>query len=114
MICRPRSSASSRARSSFFAERGEFRSAQIHLSIDADTLRELVNDLIDRLAAAENESQPAHSITLASIPPSTAANEMETFTLSRSGDVAVVTIDDGSTRPTVFAVGDRVAGALHR
>ena len=29
---------------------------------------------------------------------------METFThLSRSGDVAVVTIDDGSTRPTVFS-----------
>src|SRR5579862_3370453 len=28
---------------------------------------------------------------------------METFTLSRAGDVAVVTIDDGSTRPTVFS-----------
>jgi 3-hydroxyacyl-CoA dehydrogenase/enoyl-CoA hydratase/carnithine racemase len=28
---------------------------------------------------------------------------METFTVSRSGDVAVVTIDDGSTRPTVFS-----------
>ena len=27
----------------------------------------------------------------------------ETFTLSRSGDVAVVTIDDGSTRPTVLS-----------
>jgi Winged helix-turn-helix DNA-binding len=51
-----------------FAERGEFRSAQIHVSIDADTLRELVNDLIDRLAAAEDESQPAHSITLAFHP----------------------------------------------
>jgi 3-hydroxyacyl-CoA dehydrogenase/enoyl-CoA hydratase/carnithine racemase len=28
---------------------------------------------------------------------------VETFTLSRSGDVAVVTIDDRSTRPTVFS-----------
>ena len=28
---------------------------------------------------------------------------METFTLTRSGDVAVVTIDDGTTRPTVFS-----------
>ena len=26
----------------------------------------------------------------------------ETFTLSRSGDVAVITIDDGTTRPTVL------------
>jgi DNA-binding transcriptional ArsR family regulator len=51
-----------------FAERGEFRSAQVHLSIDADTLRGLVNDLIDRLAAAEDESQPGHSITLAFHP----------------------------------------------
>ena len=31
----------------------------------------------------------------------------ETFTLSRSGDVAVVTIDDGSTRPTVFSAAPR-------
>ena len=40
----------------------------MHVSIDEDTLRALVNDLIDRLAEAEDESQPAHSITLAFHP----------------------------------------------
>jgi DNA-binding transcriptional ArsR family regulator len=47
-----------------FAGRGEFRTAQVHLSIDASTLRDLVNDLITRLDDAEDESKPAHSITL--------------------------------------------------
>ena len=47
--CRPRSSASSPAAFELFAARGEFRSAQVHVSIDEDTLWSLVNDLIDRL-----------------------------------------------------------------
>jgi DNA-binding transcriptional ArsR family regulator len=47
-----------------FAGRGEFRTAQVHLSIDASTLRDLVNDLIARLDDAEDEAKPAHSITL--------------------------------------------------
>jgi DNA-binding transcriptional ArsR family regulator len=47
-----------------FAARGEFRTAQVHLSIDANTLRDLVNDLIARLDDVEDESKPAHSVTL--------------------------------------------------
>ena len=51
-----------------FATRGEFRSAQVHVSIDEETLWSLVSDLVDRVTEAEDESQPAHSITLAFHP----------------------------------------------
>ena len=51
-----------------FGAQGVFRSAQVHVSIAEDTLWSLVNDLIDRISEAEDESQPAHSITLAFHP----------------------------------------------
>ncbi|HEY2327180.1 MAG TPA: winged helix-turn-helix domain-containing protein [Gaiellaceae bacterium] len=51
-----------------FAAEGEFRSAQVHTKLDIETIRRLVNDLIAQLTELENESQPAHTITLAFHP----------------------------------------------
>jgi DNA-binding transcriptional ArsR family regulator len=48
-----------------FASVGEFRSAQVHAKLDVETLRTLVNELIDRINELEDESQPAHTITIA-------------------------------------------------
>jgi|SRR5215208_1863961 len=46
-----------------FAAKGEFRSAQVNVKLSVDAIRELLNELIDRMVAAEDESQPAHTIT---------------------------------------------------
>lgn len=51
-----------------FAADGEFRSAQVHTKLDVETIRRLVNDLIEQLTGLEDESQPAHTITLAFHP----------------------------------------------
>jgi DNA-binding transcriptional ArsR family regulator len=50
------------------AARGEFRSAQIHVKLDPDTVRDALNELLDRLNAMEDESQPQQTITLAFHP----------------------------------------------
>ena len=51
-----------------FAARGEFRSAQVHVKLAPDTVRDALNELIDRLSAIEDERQPLHTITLAFHP----------------------------------------------
>jgi DNA-binding transcriptional ArsR family regulator len=51
-----------------FAAEGEFRSAQVHTKLDVETIRKLVNDLVTQLTELEDESQPAHTITLAFHP----------------------------------------------
>jgi DNA-binding transcriptional ArsR family regulator len=51
-----------------FAVKGEFRSAQVHTKLDVETVRTLLNDLIERLAAIEDESQPQQTITVAFHP----------------------------------------------
>jgi len=51
-----------------FAGRGEFRTAQVHTKLDIETIRQLVNDLVTQLTELEDESQPAHTITLAFHP----------------------------------------------
>jgi len=51
-----------------FAATGEFRSAQVHAKLDIETIRTLLNELIDRVNELEDESQPAHTITLAAHP----------------------------------------------
>jgi DNA-binding transcriptional ArsR family regulator len=51
-----------------FAAKGEFRSAQVHTRLDVETVRGLLNDLVERLAAIEDESQPLQTITVAFHP----------------------------------------------
>ncbi|MDX6506412.1 MAG: hypothetical protein QOG06_1056 [Gaiellaceae bacterium] len=51
-----------------FAAKGEFRSAQVHTKLDVETVRGLLNDLVERLAAIEDESQPLQTITVAFHP----------------------------------------------
>jgi DNA-binding transcriptional ArsR family regulator len=43
---------------------GEFRSAQVHASIDLETLRGLVNDLIEKINELEDESQQTYTVTI--------------------------------------------------
>jgi hypothetical protein len=51
-----------------FAAAGEFRSAQVHAKLDIETVRTLLNELVDRLNELEDETQPAHTITVAVHP----------------------------------------------
>jgi len=51
-----------------FASAGEFRSAQLHAKLDIETVRELLNELVDKLTELEDESKPPLSITVAFHP----------------------------------------------
>jgi len=51
-----------------FAAKGEFRSAQLHTKLDVETVRTLLNELVERLAAIEDDSQPMQTITVAFHP----------------------------------------------
>jgi DNA-binding transcriptional ArsR family regulator len=51
-----------------FAAQGEFRSAQLHAKLDVETVRTLLNELVDKLTALEDESKPPLSITVAFHP----------------------------------------------
>jgi DNA-binding transcriptional ArsR family regulator len=53
---------------SLFAAHGDFRSAQVHVKLPADTIRDALSDLIARLTELEDESQPQHTVTLAFHP----------------------------------------------
>lgn len=50
------------------ATEGEFRSAQVHTKLDADTVRKLLNELVEKLTSLEDESQPQQTITIAFHP----------------------------------------------
>jgi DNA-binding transcriptional ArsR family regulator len=47
---------------------GEFRSAQVHAKIDADKLRALMNELIEKVTELEDDSDALQTITLAFHP----------------------------------------------
>jgi len=51
-----------------FASAGEFRSAQVNAKLAVETIRSLLNELIDRINELEDETQPAHTITVAFHP----------------------------------------------
>jgi DNA-binding transcriptional ArsR family regulator len=51
-----------------FAAKGEFRSAQVHTKLSIDTVRALLNELVERLAELEDESEPMQTITVAFHP----------------------------------------------
>jgi DNA-binding transcriptional ArsR family regulator len=51
-----------------FAAKGEFRSAQVHSKLSIDTVRALLNELVDKLSELEDETQPLQTITVAFHP----------------------------------------------
>ena len=51
-----------------FATAGEFRSAQLHAKLDVETVRQVFNEVMDKLNDLEDESKPALSITIAFHP----------------------------------------------
>jgi DNA-binding transcriptional ArsR family regulator len=51
-----------------FASSGQLRTAQVHARVEAERLREIISDLIDRLAAAEEDDQPLQSLLIAFHP----------------------------------------------
>jgi len=51
-----------------YAAGGEFRSAQIHTKLSADTVRDLLKELLQKLTDLEDESQPLQTVTIAFHP----------------------------------------------
>ena len=51
-----------------YAEAGEFRSAQVHTKLDAETVRKLLNELVEKLTDLEDDSHPQQTITVAFHP----------------------------------------------
>jgi len=51
-----------------FAANGDFRSAQVHAKLDAETVRALLNGIVEKLNELEDETQPLQTITLAFHP----------------------------------------------
>jgi DNA-binding transcriptional ArsR family regulator len=51
-----------------FAAAGEFRSVQVHTKLDIETIRSLVNEVVEKLTELEDETQPAYTITIAAHP----------------------------------------------
>ncbi len=50
------------------AANGEFRSAQVHAKVEIDTVRTLLNELIEKLSELEDDANPLQTITLAFHP----------------------------------------------
>jgi DNA-binding transcriptional ArsR family regulator len=51
-----------------YAAEGDFRSAQVNTKLDVETVRKLLNELVEKLTELEDESQPQQTITLAFHP----------------------------------------------
>lgn len=51
-----------------FAAQGEFRSAQVHSKLSIETVRALLNELVEKLTELEDETQPLQTITVAFHP----------------------------------------------
>jgi DNA-binding transcriptional ArsR family regulator len=51
-----------------FAAQGEFRSAQVHSKLSIETVRTLLNELVEKLTELEDETQPLQTITVAFHP----------------------------------------------
>jgi DNA-binding transcriptional ArsR family regulator len=50
------------------ASNGEFRSAQVHAKLEIETLRSLLNELIEKVNELEDQTQPLQTITFAFHP----------------------------------------------
>ena len=51
-----------------YAAKGELRTVQVHAKVELEQLREILSDLIDRLDAVEDESQPLQTLLIAFHP----------------------------------------------
>src|SRR5215211_6533622 len=51
-----------------FAAGGDFRSAQVHVKLSPNVIRDMLNEVIERLTALEDEGEAPHTITLAFHP----------------------------------------------
>jgi DNA-binding transcriptional ArsR family regulator len=51
-----------------FSAQGEFGSAQVHAKLDVQTVRQVLNELVDKLAELEDETKEPLSITVAFHP----------------------------------------------
>jgi DNA-binding transcriptional ArsR family regulator len=51
-----------------FAAAGVFRSTQVHTKLNPETVRELVEELVEKLTTLEDESEPQQTITIAFHP----------------------------------------------
>src|SRR5262249_26866378 len=45
-----------------FAANGQFRTSQVHAKLDSDTVRQLLDELIDRMSELEEDSNPLTTI----------------------------------------------------
>lgn len=50
------------------AASGEFRSAQVHVRLDTESVRTLIHELVEKLTAAEDDDQPLQTLTIAFHP----------------------------------------------
>ena len=50
------------------AAAGEFRSAQLHAKLSIETVREVFNEMLERLKELEDESEPMQTVTIAFHP----------------------------------------------
>ena len=50
------------------ASNGEFRSAQVHAKVEVETMRTLLNELLESLNDHEDDANPLHTITIAFHP----------------------------------------------
>ena len=50
------------------AASGEFRSAQVHTRLGVETIRQLVQEVVEKLAELEDESEPLQTVTIAFHP----------------------------------------------
>jgi DNA-binding transcriptional ArsR family regulator len=51
-----------------FAAKGEFRSAQVHAKLNVESVRTLLNEVVQKLTAMEDDTQPLQTITVAFHP----------------------------------------------
>ena len=58
-----------------YGQTGEFRAAQLHLRLSGDTVRELLGELIERLAELEDESEELLTVTVIAHPKTSAPPE---------------------------------------
>lgn len=47
---------------------GDFRSAQVHVRLDTESVRTLIHELVEKLTAAEDDAEPLQTLTIAFHP----------------------------------------------
>ena len=68
IACTGVANGSSSPRIAFTLSSPSFFTAQVNAKLDIETIRRLIDELIEQLTDLEDDSQPAHTITLAVHP----------------------------------------------